>query len=199
VPTVIYLPVGEIRSLLTPMELLSTGHTVDARVWAENKGEVFFILTNPAKQREWMFFNRDYADFQLRLEFQLTRGANSGVALRNKQGQKILEVQIADDSSLPEKTEPFEFTGSLYGVKLDHRAELKPLGQWNAMEIDLKGSALKVKVNGTETLAIALDDPAVTKFLGVPAEATGLLGLQAWIGSVHFRNVQIREYMRVKR
>ena len=64
---------------------------------------------------------------------------------------------------MPATSKEFEFTGSLYGIKLDRRTELKPLGQWNAMEIDLKGPALQVKVNGNETLSISLDDPAVKK------------------------------------
>jgi hypothetical protein len=146
-----------------------------------------------------MLFNRDYADFVLRLEFKLlTHGANSGIAIRNVRDQKFLEIQIADDSAVAAKSAEFEYTGSLYGVKLDRRAELKPLGQWNTMEIDLKGQALRVTVNGTETLAVSLDDPVVEKYLGGKALPTGLLGLQAWNGGARFRNVEIQEFTRVK-
>ena len=48
-----------------------------------------FAVTND-QQRGWLLTDRDYTDFVLRLEYQLTAGANSGVALRMPPGAKKL-------------------------------------------------------------------------------------------------------------
>ncbi|HJZ56689.1 MAG TPA: DUF1080 domain-containing protein [Gemmataceae bacterium] len=138
--------------------------------------------------------DRDYADFVLRPEYQLSPGANSGVALRMPpKAPKQLEVQIADDSAVPPMSAPFEFTGSLYGVKLEHLAQPNPPGEWNRMEIELKGRSLRVMVNDQETTQVSLDEPAVAKFLGGPAPAGGRIGLQGWHGSARFRNIELQE------
>ena len=82
---------------------------------------------------------------------------------------------------------------ALYGLRPGQRAEPNPPGEWNRMEVEVKGRSLRVTVNGKETARASLDDPAAVKFLGHPAPAAGRIGLQAWRETVWFRNVEVQE------
>ncbi len=60
----------------------------------------------------------------------------------------------------------------------------KPPGEWNAMQITMKGDRITVFVNGEEVISSAL-------LPGVPAK--GPVGLQHEHGRVQFRNIAIQE------
>jgi hypothetical protein len=142
----------------------------------------------------WLLTQRDYSDFILRFEFMLSRGGNSGVTFRAALGEKKhLEIQILDDSRYPE-IQDTALTGSLYGLALDRRANLKSEGEWNQMEIELRGRSLRVTVNGRDTLQTNL-----SRFGGqanqLPAlkRVTGRIGLQNWDRAVRFRNIQLQD------
>jgi 3-keto-disaccharide hydrolase len=154
-----------------------------------------FALTDPPRQRGWLMSERDYTDWLLRLDFQLGPGANSGVALRTAPGApKVLEVQIQDDSFPRFQTQgPHERSGALYGVAVDQPARLNPLGAWNHMDIELRGWSLSVAVNGAETVRTDLRSDAVFKYLGGPPSSSGRVGLQHWLGSARFRNLELKD------
>lgn len=99
----------------------------------------------------------EYRDFRLRLDFQISRMANSGVFLRAKRGAgdpaySGCEVQILDDFNWETVTgttlKEWQFTGSLYGSVAPARKALRPLGEWNTYEILYRGSRLAVALNG---------------------------------------------------
>ncbi len=165
-------------------------------VWQVDKGESHFSLSDPKSQRGWIVTDRTYGDFHFRTDYRVLPGANSGVGLRWPPNTvRHMEIQIADDGSLnSSKVANYEFTGSLYGVGIDRWASLNPVGQWNHMEIDLRGDMLRVEVNGVQTLMISLNDPRVAKYFPDGISKAGRIGLQHWVGSVWFRNVEIREY-----
>jgi hypothetical protein len=152
----------------------------------------------------WLLSDRDYKDFVLRFEFQLARGANGGVALRAVPGETVLrapfhlEVQLADDTDPRLKGEP---TGSLIWnkngrtlVPPDKRAELKPVGDWNEMQIELRGQSLQVLVNGHLVLTTKLDELA-GRAGALPGlgRSAGRIGFQKHTGTVRLRNVRIKE------
>ena len=161
---------------------------------AEN-GETVFHITDEKRQLGWLLTDRDYSDFILRLEFQLAAGGNSAVAIHMPpKAEKQLAANIADDTAPRFAKDPENYrTGSLVGIRLDHRADLKPIGQWNAMEITVRNRSVQIAVNGKETTYVPFDDPAVAKHLGHVAALSGRIGLQACMGTVRFRNVEVKE------
>ena len=92
----------------------------------------------------------DYTDFRLRLDFKISKMANSGVFLRaardgSNPAYSGCEVQILDDFNWEAVTgtelEPFQFTGGLYGsVPSGDPGALNPVGEWNTYEILYRGS-----------------------------------------------------------
>jgi uncharacterized caspase-like protein len=150
----------------------------------------------------WLLTENRYKDFILNFEFTLSPEANSGIALRaepddwrNVKKDPSMEIQLFDDDS-PRyaKVRDEQRTGALYSLALDRRARLVPRGQWNAMEIELNGQALRVNVNGEQVLKTNLDRyAAFAKERPALARTSGHLGIQQHTGTVSFRNFQIKE------
>jgi serine/threonine protein kinase len=174
-----------------------SGWGMISNVWHVADGTMFFTLTDPPRQRGWIVTQHDYTDFLLRFEFQLSPGANSGVGLRMWPGSpKPLEIQIQDDSFPAFAGQgPNERTGALYGVAGSPGTEvgLRALGEWNQMEIELRGWRLRVAVNGKAVMETRLNDDSVFRYLDGAPPAGGRIGLQHWLGSVRFRKLEIKD------
>jgi len=157
----------------------------------------------------WLATERDYRDFELRLDFRLARMANSGLFLRGARDgghptSSGCEVQILDDFHWEEVTgttlKPYQHTGGLYGVLGPAVGDAqRPLGEWNTYEVSYEGSRLAVRLNGhllydVDTLEVPADPPfaqrAATGFIGLQLHAPQQAGSGdfAW-----FRNLFVRE------
>src|SRR5207244_4829120 len=97
-------------------------------------------------------------DFVARVEYRLPKGGNNGLAIRYPgKGQPsqvaMCEVQILDDD-VPKyrKLYPRHYNGSAYGMVPAHRGYLRPLGQWNFIEVTVRGPTIRVELNGTRIL-----------------------------------------------
>jgi hypothetical protein len=77
----------------------------------------------------------------------------------------MCEVQILDDEH-PKyaRLDPRQYNGSAYGMVPAQRGYLRPVGEWNFMEVLVRGSTLQVELNGTRILDTDLSK--VTKFMG---------------------------------
>lgn len=102
-----------------------------------------------------LYTNEEYADFIFRFEFKLTKGANNGVGVRapgvGDAAYEGYEVQILDhyDAIYQPWLKDYQYHGSLYGIiPAKNRDALKPVGEWNSEEIYMKGSYIRVTVNG---------------------------------------------------
>jgi len=150
----------------------------------------------------FLFSQKEYADFVLRLEYKLEPGGNNGVAIRTpicrRPARKGMEIQILDDRAPQyQKLLPEQLCGSIYGAVAARPGHTRPPGQWNALQITARGSRVRVKLNG----AVVVD--ADTDTLGRKTihgwEVAGLAnrkGHLAFCGHHHrveFRNIRIRQ------
>ena len=101
-----------------------------------------------------LYTEKEYSDFILRFEFLLTPGANNGLGIHAPLDGDVAyngkELQILDNTA--EKyanLKPYQYHGSVYGIIPAKRGYLKPVGEWNAQEVIVKGSKVKVILNGT--------------------------------------------------
>jgi hypothetical protein len=146
---------------------------------------------------------KDYSDFAFRFEFQLTPAANSGVGIRApREGDAAyvgMEIQVLDDSAPVYATlQPYQYHGSVYGVIPAKRGSQKPVGEWNTEEIWIKGSKIKVTVNGT---VIVDGDIAEASKNGTMdhkdhpglQRTSGAIGFLSHGAVVKFRNIRLKE------
>jgi hypothetical protein len=146
---------------------------------------------------------QEYGDFIARLEFKLPPGGNNGLAIRYPgEGDTaytgMCEVQVLDDNyeqATGSKIDPRQAHGSAYGMVAAHRGYQHPIGDWNYQETTVKGSTIKVELNGT--VILDCDLAKVTNFLGDhphPGKdrTKGYFGFAGHNDPVMFRNISIK-------
>lgn len=154
-----------------------------------------------------IFTKDEYDDFVARVEIQLPPGGNNGLAIRYPgQGDTayvgMCEIQVLDDSA-PKyaKLDPRQYNGSAYGMTAAQRGYQRPVGEWNFEEVTIKGSTIKVELNGTVILDTDLSK--VTDYMAKSPHpgkerTTGHFGFAGHSDPVAFRNVQIRKLEKKK-
>lgn len=100
---------------------------------------------------------KEYGDFILRFEFQLTPGANNGLGIHAPlEGDAAYvgkELQILDNTADKYKDlHEYQFHGSIYGVIPAKRGFLKPVGEWNQQEVIVNHPRVTIILNGTTIL-----------------------------------------------
>ena len=161
-------------------------------VWGAEKG----LLYVQGGGGGWLMTEKEYGDFEVRLEFKMPKMGNSGVALRSPmEGDPAyvgMEIQLLDDENYKGLKE-WQYTGSIYGVVAPSKRVTKPAGEWQQMRIVAKGRKVMIEVNGTPVVDANLDDhkdsnkahPGLTR-------EKGHLGLQSHDGRVEFRNLYVK-------
>jgi hypothetical protein len=148
-----------------------------------------------------IYTQNEFADFVARLEFKLPPGGNNGLAIRYAgEGDAayggMCEVQVLDDNAAQyAKLDPRQFCGSVYGMVAAHRGYLRPVGEWNFEEVTVKGSTIKVELNGT--VITDADVANVKEFMANhphPGKdrTSGHFGFAGHNDPVCFRNIQIK-------
>ncbi len=142
----------------------------------------------------WLRSREQYGDFNLRLQYQLKDGGNSGVYVRvpadglHHGAGAGLEVQILDDASPRYRDlKPYQFSASLYAIAPATPGSTRAVGQWNALEIDCRGTRYRVTHNGQAVIdTSAVEFPELAERL-----VHGFLGLQNHSETVWFRQLRI--------
>ena len=151
-----------------------------------------------------LYTKEEYANFIYRFEFQLTPGANNGIGvhapLEGDAAYVGMEIQVLDTEDEKYKNppiQPYQAHGSLYGVIPAKRGFLKPTGEWNQEEIMVKGTQIKVTLNGT---VITEGDYAEASKNGTVdhREHPGLLRTTGHLGFLGHGDVLRFKNMRVK-
>jgi hypothetical protein len=161
------------------------------------------LVVNPEKGSGGNLYTKnEYSDFVYRFDFQLTPGANNGIGvhapLEGDAAYVGMEIQVLDGEH-PKYAEiqPYQHHGSVYGVIPAKRGYLKPTGEWNEEEIMVKGTKIKVTLNGT---VIVDGDYAAASKNGTMDhnQHPGLLNKSGHIGFlghgdiVRFKNMRIK-------
>jgi len=121
-----------------------------------------------------------YENFEIKVEFWVDEGGNSGVYMRCQDAAKITDTTCYEANVFDKRPDQSGRTGAIVHIA-------KPLaivdagGKWNTYEITAKGPQLTVRLNGTVTAQA--DDPKFAK---------GPIALQYAAGTVRFRRVEIR-------
>jgi len=121
-----------------------------------------------------------YANFEIKVEFFVDEGANSGVYMRCQDAATITDKTCYEANIFDKRPDQSGRTGAIVHVA-------KPLaivdagGKWNTYEISAKGPQLIVKLNGTVTAQA--EDSKLT---------SGPIALQYMAGTVRFRRVELR-------
>lgn len=154
-------------------------------------------------RQAWIYTRREYGEFDLHVEYFLPAHGNSGVSIRDRSrahgaiGES--DAERPDLAAFP-KTTPAHIgyeiqiidddrekypTGSVYTF-VPARTGFQRMGEWNALDIESRNDAIRVRLNGVPVAEYA-GDPARSK--------TGPIGLQLHdqFTVMTFRELRIRE------
>ena len=147
-----------------------------------------------------IYTKQEYADFQVRLEFKLPPAGNNGLAIRYPgQGDTayvgMCELQVLN-SDYPGDLDDRQYHGSAYGMVAAHQGYLRDTGQWNFQEVTVKGSTIRVELNGYTILDCDLEK--VEEYLADRPHPgkdrkSGHFGFAGHHHPVQYRNIVIRE------
>jgi len=150
-----------------------------------------------------LYTEKEYGDFHFKFEFLLTPGANNGLGIRAPlEGDAAyagMELQILDNTADKyADLHDYQFHGSVYGVMPAKKGYLKPVGEWNQEEVIVKGSKVKVILNGHTILNGDVQKASKNGTLdgkdhpGLSREK-GHIGFLGHGDVVKFRNISIKE------
>lgn len=154
-----------------------------------------------------------YGDFELKADFKITEGANSGIKyyvdtdINRGPGSSIgLEYQILDDDKHPDAKlgnhEGSRTVASLYDlIKADHDKPIHPVGAWNTARIISKNNHVEHWLNGTKVLEYERGSEDFRKLVSESKYAKwdrfgefeeGRILLQDHGNRVSFKNIKIK-------
>jgi len=149
------------------------------------------------KGSQWIATKKEYANFDLSLEYKIPKNGNSGVFIRApKEGAPWvagMEIQVLDDHGDKWKNlKPAQFTGSIYAVQAPEKRATKKSGEWQTMRIRCMGTNCDVWINGEHVVKGDLSKLAKTHTQPGLKRKSGFIGLQNHASPVHYRNIQIK-------
>lgn len=162
------------------------------------------LVSKPGKGGT-IYHKDELGDFAVRLEFKVPPGGNNGLAIRySGQGdtayEGMCELQVLDDNydKVKGKIDPRQAHGSAYGMVAAARGYQHPTGDWNFQEVTVKGSTLRVELNGTTILDTDLSKVDPAQFMSKNPHPgkdrpRGFFGFAGHNDPVAFRNVSVRK------
>ena len=147
-----------------------------------------------------------FGDFELSLEWKLEKGGNSGIFFHVIDDGDFAwwsgpEVQVLDNAMHKDGKNPLTSAGSNYAVHAPVRDVTKPIGEWNAVRLLVKGPHVEHWLNGVKIVEYELWSPdwearvKASKFGKIPMYGRakrGRIGLQDHGDPVWYRNIKIR-------
>jgi len=150
-----------------------------------------------------LYTEKEYADFIFRFEFLLTPAANNGLGIRTPlTGDAAyvgMELQILDNRApVYANLQPYQYHGSVYGVIPAKREYQKPVGEWNYEEVIVKGTQIKIILNGTIIVDGDISGPRDNGTLDHQEHpglknTTGHIGFLGHGSELKFRNIRIKD------
>ncbi|NJX14444.1 3-keto-disaccharide hydrolase [Tamlana crocina] len=185
--------------------------------WQIKDGELIVLASGGAESAAGgdIVTEKLYGDFELKVDFKLTPGANSGIKyyvdteINKGPGSSIgLEYQILDDALHPDAKlgshEGSRTVASLYDlIQADSIKPINRIGQWNTAHIISKNNHVEHWLNGTKVLEYERGNDVFKKLVSESKYEKwpnfGLLDkgqilLQDHGDRVAFRNIKIKTY-----
>lgn len=204
-PTDVMTPLSESEKQQGFISLYDGSNNLDQ--WIGNKAGYICkngsIEVNPEVGGGNLYTKDEFDNFVYRFEFQLTPGANNGIGIRAPlEGDAAyvgMEIQVLDnEASIYQSLQPYQYHGSVYGVIPSKRGFLKPTGEWNQEEIEIKGTKIKVTLNGTVILQGDIKEASANGTMDHKqhpglTRTTGHIGFLGHGDVVRFKNIRIKK------
>jgi hypothetical protein len=154
--------------------------------------------------------DEEFENFDLHLEWKISKGGNSGIMFCVHEDTTKYknpyetgpEMQVLDNDGHPDGKIPKHRAGDLYDLIACRKETVKPVGEWNQVEIKLLNGKLDFVLNGENVVSTTMWDDnwnkmvAHSKFKTMPGFATfrkGHIDLQDHDCTVWYRNITLKK------
>ncbi len=174
------------RSTMKPKELAARQKEADMKMlasWSVKDGMICF-----SGEGDNLCSVKDYGDFEMYVDWRITKGGDSGIYLRGSPQVQIWDVTRTESGAQVG-------SGGLYNNQENPSEPLKvadnPVGEWNNFRIVMTGDRVSVWLNGE----LVTDDVIMENYWdrSIPIFKTGAVELQAHGTDLNFRDLYIRE------
>ena len=146
----------------------------------------------------WVAADAKYGNVVLKMDYKVAPGANSGIFLRvpghDRPAYTGFEVQVVDDSDgRVDKC----MSGSIYDIFAPTANMSRPIGEWNHVEVTMRGLSCTVMLNGLKVLDANFAH--LTELVGkfdfpyAKMAMTGYVGIQNHGNGTWWKNIQIKK------
>lgn len=187
------------------------GKNYAGKAWEVKDGTLHFnpnIKDKP--DRGDLVTDKSYENFHLKLEWKVAKNANSGIifyiqedTLKYKNTYSTgLEMQVLDNDGHPDGKITKHRAGDLYDLIQSASEPVKPVGEWNAVDIISEHGNLTFILNGKQIVKTKIWDSEWKKLIAGSKFAnwenwgnfkSGKIALQDHNDEVWYRNIRIKE------
>lgn len=178
--------------------------------WKVDNGALYLDAKNKTKETGGdLVTNEEFSNFHLKLEWKISKNGNSGIIFFvNEDLSKYPasyntgpEMQVLDNDGHADGKINKHRAGDLYDLIASSSEPVKPVGQWNKVEIVANNGKLDFFMNGTKVVSTTMWDDqwkkmvAGSKFKTMPGFSiykSGKIALQDHGDEVWYRNIQIK-------
>jgi hypothetical protein len=187
----------------------SYGKTTAGEAWKVEDGSIHLDAGKGLSAGD-IVTDESFDDFDLKLEWKISKNGNSGVIFfiqdEPKKYEQIWftgpEMQVLDNDGHPDGKIIKHRAGNLYDLIEGKEGVVKPVGEWNQVEIISNKGKLDLLLNGVTVVSTTLGDDnwkklvAGSKFKTKPDFGkifSGHIGLQDHGNEVWFRDIKIKK------
>ena len=183
----------------------------DGAAWKVEDGALYFDPSAKGPKGEGggeLITDQEFENFHLKLQWKISPNGNSGIMFLSQEDPKHRyahvtgpEMQVIDNNGHPDAKNNKHRAGDLYDLISAVPENVRPIGEWNDVEIRLKDGQLELFQNGARIVTTTLWNDtwkqlvAASKFKNVPefgASKKGRIALQDHGDKVWFRNIRIK-------
>jgi hypothetical protein len=189
----------------------SFNKTTVGRSWSVDDGTLHLDASKKSNYQSQdggdLVTNGSYQNFDLKLEWKISKNGNSGVIFDVQEDPKYAdtwltgpEMQVLDNDGHSDGKIHKHRAGDLYDLIASSSEPVKAVGQWNQVEIKCNKGKLDLYMNGVNTVSTTLWDDnwwklvQGSKFAKMPDFTklkSGHIALQDHGDDVWFRNIRI--------
>jgi hypothetical protein len=185
----------------------------DGSAWKVADGALYLDTSNKENRQIVgggdIVTDAEYENFHFQLEWKISKGGNSGIMFYVKEDQKYdapwrtgPEMQVLDNNGHDDAKIIKHRAGDLYDLISGTPEVVKPVGEWNKVDIISNNGSLEFRLNETSIVKTTMWDDnwktmvASSKFKDMPdfaAFKSGRIALQDHGDPVWFRNIRVRK------
>jgi hypothetical protein len=173
------------RAAMTPDQLAAEQAKADQGMREHWKAENGILVFDG--KGENLCTAKDYADFELYVDWKIEKDGDSGIYLRGTPQVQIWDPNVKAASGVG--------SGGLYNNQKNPSKPLvkadKPVGEWNTFYIKMVGEKVTIKLNDQ----LVVDNVTLENYWekDKPVYPSGSIELQSHGNTLYFRNIFIRE------